>query len=150
MKRTLALIGFIVATVFLGIDMILELLSLPALIQLLEYANGGTALVFVIITFILLALIMVALVFNALCIRTWDKPVDVFASKKGFIIGTVVLNFIIALLMLFFMIYTGVIGAMQVILFVSLIASNALILIDFTNEHKRVQPVAPQNEEINE
>ncbi len=145
MKRPMTLVAFILSTVFLGIDTILELISIPALIQIISSGYGSAMGGVIAITIILIAFIIVALVFNAICIPKWSASVGEYAGKRGFIITTVVLNFIIVLLMIISM-AIGAITVMAVLLLLVLTATNVLVLIDLNMEKARVQAMATETQ----
>ena len=147
MKRPMTLVAFILSTVFLGIDTILELVSIPALIQVINSGYGSAMGGVIAITIILLAFIILALIFNAICIPKWNKSVGAFAGTKGFIITTIVFNFIIVGLILISLIITGAIVPMSIIILLVLTATNVLVLIDLNMEKARVQAMATETAE---
>ena len=147
MKRPMTLIAFILSTVFLGIDTILELISIPTLIQIINSGYASAMGGIIALTIILLAFIILALVFNAICIAKWNKSVGAFAGTKGFIITTIVFNFIIVGLILISWIVNGAIAPMPIIILLVLIATNVLVLIDLNKEKARVQAMATETAE---
>ena len=147
MKRPMTLIAFILSTVFLGIDTILELISIPMWIQIINSGYGSAMGGVIALAIILLAFIILALVFNAICIAKWNKSVGAFAGTKGFIITTIVFNFIIVGLILISLIVNGAIAPMPIIMLLVLIATNVLVLIDLNMEKARVQAMATETAE---
>ena len=147
MKRPLTLVGFILATVFLGIDTILELISLPTLLNVINSGYASSAMGVIILTFVLIVFIILALIFNIICIPKWSLSVGAFAGKKGFIITTIVFNFIIVGLVLISFII-GAITVMAILLLLTLTTANILILVDMAAEKNRV--IAAAQSEANE
>lgn len=142
MKRPMTLVGFIVASVFLSIDAILELVSLPAFFDIIASGYASQIIDIIVLTFISLTLIILALIFNIICIPKWSCTAVEYADKKGFMITTIVFNFAIILIMFISIIrnlsYGAYVPVMALLLIMALTATNVLVLIDRSLEKKRV------------
>lgn len=148
MKRPMTLTAFIISTVLLGIDLILELISLPAVFALFGLAEGDVMVAVVAIVMLLvIALVVVSLVFNSISISAWNKSVAEFPKKKGKVVTAVVLNFVLVALLIISAIMSSSITVMPVLLILGLVATNVLALVDLSLEKKRVDAQAQQNAE---
>lgn len=125
MKRTLTLVGFIISTVFLGIDAVLELIGLPLVFALFT----EPALIFVaVIALATIALVIVSLVFNIIGITAYKN----YDKRKKSVKTAIVLNFILVGLLLVSMIM-GSFAIMSILLVLALVAANVLAIIDLKN-----------------
>ena len=151
MKRPMTLIGFIIATVFCGIYTLVQLFGLAVIIDLLTatgVTGGATLAVVMILT---IALCVLALVFNAVAISAWGKNPEGYKKKRGMVITATVFNFIIMLLLIIGM-ASGVVGVLDVLLLIAVLATNVLAYIDLGLEKRRVQKLeqAKQQEVVAE
>ena len=129
MKRPLSLVGFIVATAVLGIDLMFEFIGLAVLLGL-----GGFLWVF--IGLIGIAFVIVALVFNAISISSWNKKPENY--KKGFVLATVIINFALVLFLIIGLALGSTAILMSILLIHALVATNVLVLIDLSKANKEI------------
>lgn len=146
MKRVMTLVGFIVATAFISIYTLIQLIGVAAIIDALSAANvsGGATLAIVLI--ITLALCVLALVFNAIAITAWKKDAAGYKKKKAMVITATVFNFVLILLLIIGMV-SGAVGVLDILLLLALLTANVLAYVDMGLEKKRTAVAQEQVEE---
>lgn len=144
MKRVMTLVGFIISTVLLGIYSLIQLIGIAAIIDALSAVGAEGSATLAIVLIITIALCVLALVFNAIAITAWKKDAAGYKKKKGMVITAIVFNFILILFLIIGM-ASGVVGVLDILLLIALIAANVLAFVDMGLEKKRVaaaqQPV---------
>lgn len=141
MKRPMTLVAFIISTVFLGIDALLELIGLIEIINIaINWGAGSSLATSIIISILLFGVIVVAIVFNAISISAWNKNKDGFKKKKSKIITAIVFNFIVILFALIALIVgKGSSVAFFVLILFALVATNVLAFVDLGIEKNRIE-----------
>ena len=140
MKRPMTLVAFIISTVFLGIDALLELIGLIEIINVAINWGASSLATSIIISILLFGVIVVAIVFNAISISAWNKNKDGFKKKKSKIITAIVFNFIVILFALIALIVgKGSSVAFFVLILFALVATNVLAFVDMGIEKNRIE-----------
>ena len=140
MRRPLTLIAFVFSTVFLALDLILEILSVPALVELFSHIEDRRYLPIIAITVLLLGLVVANLVLNSICISKWCKSIEKYASEKGFIIATIIMNFTFLFVNFLLIFVSGqAMSLMQVVLLIVLTITCSFALIDMAREKERIR-----------
>lgn len=133
MKRPLTLTGFILGTIFLGIE------AIAGLILFIDFMNYTGNSIVIVALGLALALSIVSLIFNAISIPAWNKSPEVYRRKRGIIITAIVFNFIIVLFTIIGFASGETNPNMLTILeILGIIAANVLGIIDLTRESKKV------------
>lgn len=140
MKRPMTLVAFIISTVFLGIEALLELIALIETINVAIKWGASSLTTSIIISILLYGVVVVAIVFNAISISAWNKNKEGFKKKKSKIITAIVFNFIVVL----FALISLIVGASApvaflVLIFLALVATNVLAFVDLGIEKNRIE-----------
>lgn len=135
MKRPLTLTASILATVFLTIEFIFEIISFIAIINT---PNIPMVTEISIISIVLIVLLLVSLILNICMISSWNKSTEIFIKRKPALITTIVFNFICVLLYFIYLVaFVTVVTffvAFIILTVAALIASNVLYIIDIARE----------------
>ena len=136
-KRSMTLVASIIATVFLSIDFIVEIISIAILSDLAREA-GTTIPSTIIAAFVIaMAFIVITLIFNILNIRAWIYTAEKFRKNIGIYITALVFVLFIALLSIISLIESDSI-VWTIVYMVAMVASGTLYIVDLCLENKRV------------
>ena len=139
MKRPMTLVAFIISTVFLGIDAVVDLLAILNYVDIVTRWGGNLLITSLIISILLFSVVVVAIIFNAMSISAWNKNKERFKKKKSQIITAIVFNFIVILFALITLIVTATPVAFFVLILFALVATNVLAFVDMGIEKNRIE-----------
>lgn len=140
-KRPMTLVASIIATVFLSIAFIVDIISIALLSDLAREA--GTTIPSTIITGLIIgmSLILVALLLNILNIRVWNYTAEKFKKNKGIYITAIVFVLFIAFLAMISLSNSDSI-VWTIFYMIAMLASGTLYIVDLCLENKRVLQLA--------
>ena len=140
-KRPMTLVASIIATVFLSIAFIVDIISIALLSDLAREA--GTTIPSTIITGLIIgmSLILVALLLNILNIRVWNYTAEKFRKNIGIYITAIVFVLFIAFLAMISLSNSDSI-VWTIFYMIAMLASGTLYIVDLCLENKRVLQLA--------
>ncbi len=143
MKRINTMVATILGTVANAYQLVINIISVFAIIGLLADAGAGSSmtavLTVVIVTVLLLAVLLVAFILTCRVFKYMNEKPEVYKSKKGLIIAAIVFNFLVVALLCYGGFSGNVFGIiMNVLSILLLVATNVLYIVDLCLEKRRV------------